>query len=118
VRPFDFFFTAIAAAALAVSAFFVYAVPQGGALVTITGGKRLWQFPLDALERVEVEGPLGNTVIEIKGGGARIVSSPCLNKTCINTGSINRAGRFAACLPNQVILSVEGGGAEADAGVW
>ena len=51
-----------------------------------------------------VQGELGETTFEIKDGRVRIIDSPCPNKTCIGQGWHNPL----VCLPNKVIISVEG----------
>lgn len=53
-----------------------------------------------------VAGRLGPSVIEIKNGRVRFVSSPCRNKLCIRSGWLGRGGEFAACLPNEISLVV------------
>ena len=59
-------------------------------------------------------GPLGETEIEIRDGRARVVSSPCPGKTCIESGW----SRTLCCLPNKVIAVVTGdeGGPDAVSG--
>ena len=57
---------------------------------------------------VRVSGPLGMTSIAIMAGTARIIRSPCVNKICVLTGALSRAGDLAACVPNQVLLRLEG----------
>lgn len=65
--------------------------------------------------RVEVEGPLGLTVIEVGERAARVVESPCPLKLCIRAGAVDRPGRVAACLPNRVALEAVGPGGDVDA---
>jgi hypothetical protein len=50
---------------------------------------------------------LGDTVIEIGGGGARVVSSPCRNQICVAAMPIYRHGQWIVCLPNQVMARVD-----------
>jgi len=57
---------------------------------------------------VRVPGPRGMTSISITAGSARIISSPCVNQICVLAGSLSRAGDLAACVPNQVLLWLEG----------
>ena len=64
--------------------------------------------PLDKDRRVELNGPLGVTVVEIKNGAARIVSSPCAKKICIHMGDARRSGDLLACVPNHLIINIEG----------
>ena len=43
-------------------------------------------------------GPLGTTEIEIEDGRARVLSSPCRNKLCIQSGWSDTL----CCLPNRI----------------
>ena len=90
------------------SAFRVYVKPQSTTRVLIEGSTQQWVFPLDAEETVNVRGPLGITVVKIHGDEAWVESSPCDNKVCVGAGHLNRNGEFAACLPNNVLLIIEG----------
>lgn len=67
-----------------------------------------WIFPLDAQTTLRVPGPLGETVVVIEEGSARVVSSPCTEKICIKTGRISKPGQWIACLPNRVFISIRG----------
>jgi hypothetical protein len=111
----DFAAIAVSLALIVLSALAVYAAPQSEARVVVRGPDRAWIFPLDAEERVSVEGPAGETVVEISGGRARVLSSPCANQTCVAAGHIHRQGEWAACLPNKVFVSIEGSGDDKDA---
>lgn len=57
---------------------------------------------------INVEGEKGRVVIEVKDGGVRVVESSCLQKICVNTGRINRPGQNIICLPNKVLVTIEG----------
>jgi hypothetical protein len=112
----------IAALGVALVLFFSIRVYNPGgapARVVVEGGGRRWEFPLDAVETLKVAGPLGDTVVELGGMRARVVSSPCANQICIAAGGIHRHGQWIACLPNQVMVRVEAGGeGELDAASW
>jgi hypothetical protein len=116
---------------LALSAVLVAAIPVYGGggdqyTVTLKGEGGTWVFPGDAEETVAVAGPLGDTVVEIRGRRARVLSSPCQNQTCVAAGYIHSRGQWTACLPNRVLVSVAGGsgekksgeGGEVDAAAW
>jgi hypothetical protein len=116
LRVLDAAIIAASAALVAASAAWAYAPGSGEARAVVKGRGGEWIYPLDEDREVRVEGPLGDTLIRIEAGAARIEDSPCPNKTCVATGAIARPGQWAACLPNGVLLRVEGGGA-ADGGV-
>jgi hypothetical protein len=89
----------------------------GEAAVTVKGPGGSWVFPPSAEETLRVPGPLGETVVELRGGRARVLSSPCTNQTCVAAGAIHSRGQWIACLPNRVLVSVSGE-AEIDAAAW
>ena len=91
-----------------VSAFAAYVKPQQTTQVLIQGKNQKWVFPMDAEETVKVQGPLGLTVVQIHDNQAWVESSPCDNKTCVASGHIHARGTWAACLPNNVLLLIEG----------
>ncbi len=106
------------AAALAVIALVsvrAYAQRSGAAVVHLKAPSGEWVFPLDQDRTVSVRGPLGDTVVELRGGQARVLSSPCTEKICVRMGAIARPGQWIACLPNRVFLDIQGSSRAADA---
>ena len=101
------------------SAYNAYIKPVGQAQVLIRGQDVEWTFPVNAEETVIVAGPLGDTVVKIHDNRAWVESSPCENQTCVASGHIVRQGQWEACLPNKVLLMIQGtGGGDVDAVVW
>jgi hypothetical protein len=112
---------AIAALGMALVLFFSIRVysPGGAEARVVVEGEGRWEFPLDARETLRIAGPLGDTVVELRGGRARVLSSPCANQICTAAGTIHRHGQWIACLPNKVMVRVEAGGErELDAVSW
>lgn len=70
------------------------------------------RLPLHSDERLEVPGPLGTTVVEIAGGHARVTESPCPNGICVSMGEIEDPGRSVVCVPNEVLVTIEGASAQ------
>ena len=81
---------------------------QGDWVVIEVDAKRVARFPLTTDHVAHLQGPLGTTAVEIKNGRARIVRSPCKLKVCIKSGYIQYADRLSACLPNKVVVRIEG----------
>lgn len=77
-------------------------------------GKVVAEFPLDAPRRYIVRGPLGETVIEIAPGRARVFSDPGARQYCVRQGWLTRPNAIAICAPNHVTLSLSGGEASHD----
>jgi hypothetical protein len=120
-KPLD---TAVALLSLGVvifSSVIVYAKPHDNAQVSVRGQDGAWIFPLDAEDTVTVPGPLGNTVVALHGGRARVLSSPCGNQTCVAQGEIKAPGQWIGCLPNNVFAVIESSEKdreELDASAW
>ena len=82
-----------------------------GARVVVSSDDRIvFVAPLNKDRRVELDGPLGITVLQIENGAARIISSPCAQKICIGMGEACHTGDLIACVPNQLVISIEGEG--------
>jgi hypothetical protein len=120
VKLLDIAIIAASAALVAASAARAYAPGSGEPRAVVEGPGGEWIYPLNEDRVIEVAGPLGDTIVGIEDGRARILDSPCPNKTCVASGSLSRAGQWAACLPNEVLLRVEGGseGGGVDASVY
>jgi hypothetical protein len=58
----------------------------------------------------EIPGPLGTTVVAVEDGAARIVSSPCPHDVCVGMGAVDAPGQAVVCVPNRVVVTVDGGG--------
>jgi len=120
LKPFDFGIIILSFCAVAVSFFRAYSAPNAPGLVNVQSENGLWVFPLDQVEKMTVSGPLGDTVVEIGGGEARITSSPCANQTCVSAGRIRAPGQWTACLPNRIMLYIDEGQSnnDVDAAAW
>ena len=110
------------------SLFFVYGSRSGTATVAVKGESAFYVYPIESASRVSFAGPLGETVVVLEDNGVRIERSPCKNQTCVAMGTIHRRGQWLACLPNAVLVTVEGadgqdapssdGQSKPDAGTW
>jgi len=66
------------------------------------------RLPLSENKTIEIPGPLGKSVVEIKNRRVRILSSPCPDKLCVKQGYIRESGQVIVCLPNRVVIKIEG----------
>jgi len=79
----------------------------GGRVVVSVNDTIVFVAPLNKDRHVELEGPLGVTVLEIQDGAARILSSPCTKKICIHMGEARDSGDLLACVPNHLVVNIE-----------
>jgi len=82
----------------------------GKHVVVEVDGRRVLEIPLDRDAVQSVRGPLGETVIVVENGVARIAASPCPLHYCERMGSIKHRGEIIVCVPNRVVVSIRGGG--------
>ena len=123
LKPFDYIIALPLLGVVIASFFFAYTGAGGRGLVKLKGESGEWVFPLDTVETIGITGPLGDTVIAMRESGAHIVSSPCVNQSCVATGAIHAPGQWIACLPNRVMVYIEEtapplGGNDIDAAAW
>ena len=86
---------------------------NGGKHVVVeVDGRHVMELSLGSNVTETVKGPLGETVIVVENGTARITDSPCPHKYCIRMGSISRRSEIIVCVPNRVFLTIRGGGEE------
>jgi hypothetical protein len=62
-----------------------------------------------------VRGRIGNSILRVEGGRVRFTDSPCPGRICVHSGWLARSGEVAACLPNGVVVEVQGREREYDA---
>ncbi|HPU44228.1 MAG TPA: NusG domain II-containing protein [Dictyoglomaceae bacterium] len=85
---------------------------EGSYLVVVVENEAIIRLSLDKVrdgDKFEVKGPLGISIFEYREGkGFHMVSSPCPDKICIKQGYISKKGESIVCLPNKVIITIEG----------
>lgn len=84
----------------------------GERLIVERDGRILFTAPLAAEQEITLAGPLGPTVLAIRHGAARILNSPCPHKDCMAMGPAVRRGDLLACVPNRLLVRIEGGETE------
>jgi hypothetical protein len=76
--------------------------------VEVTGRYSQQYYDLHEDREVVVEGPLGETLVIIKGGEVWVADSPCREKICIKMGKKKRTRDQIVCVPNRVIVEIKG----------
>jgi hypothetical protein len=109
VKPFDFVITLLVCAVIISISITVYSVSGRPVSVKIQAESGLSIYPLNQNQHLEIDGPLGITVIEIHNKEVQVVSSPCRDKLCIIKGILHKNGDWTACMPNRIYIGIEGG---------
>jgi len=81
----------------------------GRTVLAEVAGKVVFTAPLGRDRLVDLAGPLGTTQLQIADGRARILTSPCPHKVCIGMGAVSQSGELLACVPNRLLVRIEGG---------
>ena len=102
---------ALVVAAAAVLLLVLPSRQTGGALtaVIIVDEKEHARVALhDTADPIEIDLHELGVVITAQDGQIWFAASSCADQTCVNTGKLAHAGDIAVCLPNQVIVKIEG----------
>ena len=82
--------------------------PSGGACaVVLVDGEEAARYPLSKNGSFPLNG--GTNTLVIENGYAWMTDSECPDKICEHMGKIHMNGQLIVCLPNGVIVTVEGG---------
>jgi len=79
-------------------------LPKGRTVLIEVDGHPLYVLPLGRDRIVEVKGPQGTTIIELKQEMVRVKDSPCPAKHCVKQGWIDHG--VIVCLPNKVVITI------------
>ena len=71
-------------------------------------GQVFADIDLRTRRQLEVPGPLGQTLIAIEPGRARVLSDPGPRQYCVRQGWLMRPGEIAICAPNRVSVQISG----------
>ncbi len=110
LKPLDYGIVLAGLIAVILVSIQVYARSGSELSVVIGGTEGEWIYPLDGDRTLEIAGPSGTSVVEIREGHVHMLSSPCKNQTCVAAGAIASEGQWLACLPNKVFVRIEGMG--------
>ncbi|MCL2678066.1 MAG: NusG domain II-containing protein [Clostridiales bacterium] len=82
-----------------------------GAQVKIVGaqGKILGVYALNEDRTIEIDEGGCMNIIVISGGQAQMSHANCPNQLCLRQKPIGKTGQSIVCLPNKLLLMIEGG---------
>ena len=106
----------ISAAVLICSYYPAFGTDKGSTAVVYVDGEEYARLPLSVDTVITIPGKnhLNNRLI-IKDGEADIVDALCPDKICVHERKISHAGETLVCLPNRVVVEIEGERYEIDA---
>ena len=79
---------------------------SGATAVVTVDGKEIGRYPLRKSGTFPLNG--GTNILVVENGEAWVSEADCPDKVCMGMGKISRNGEFIACLPNRLLVVVEG----------
>lgn len=81
----------------------------GEQVVINVDGTEYGRYPLDRDRVIEIQNGDRLNIVTIKDGGVSMTYSTCKNQICVHEGEVTAPGQLIVCLPNYVIVEIEGG---------
>ena len=78
----------------------------GAQAVVTVDGQEVGRYPLQKSGTFPLNG--GSNILVVENGEAWVSDADCPDKVCMGMGKISRNGEFIACLPNRLLIVVEG----------
>ena len=78
----------------------------GAQAVVTVDGREIGRYPLRKSGTFSLNG--GTNILVVENGEAWVSEADCPDKVCMGMGKISRNGEFIACLPNRLLVVVEG----------
>ena len=128
-------FIALVVMGLAASAALTFSHGEAGSgarVIIESGGDLYARYPLSEDRTVVVPAPDQNgadapasdpdddtsaqydhyNIVVISGGRVSVTEASCKNQVCVKHGEISRTGESIVCLPNRLVVRIEGGSEE------
>lgn len=91
---------------------------DGDTVIIENHGKMFAKYSL--YENTEIDVPCesvanGKLHVSISDGQVRVTESCCTNQVCVKHSAINKSGESIICLPNRIVVKIEGKGGGYDA---
>ena len=77
-----------------------------GKAVIRVDGELYGEYDLSKDQTIDIQ---GTNTLEILDGKARMSFADCPDKLCVHQKAVSRDGESIICLPNKVVVSIEGG---------
>ena len=87
----------------------------GDSVVIEQNGDLFATYSLNEDRTVTVEGAKTTNIVKISNGEVIMSESTCKNQVCVRHSAISRSGESIICLPNRVVVRIEGKGGGYDA---
>ena len=77
-------------------------------VVIYVNGNEYGRYNIESKQIIEVETEYGRNVVNIDNKSVWVSETNCKDKVEINAGSISKSGQSLVCLPNRLVVAIEG----------
>jgi hypothetical protein len=84
-------------------------VGENGKVVVSMEGETFGTYSLYKNQTIVIPGRLGDNVLKIEDGYAKMESAGCPDQVCVNHTAIHNKNEMIICLPNEIIVEVTEG---------
>ena len=87
--------------------------PTGTVAVISVDGEEYERIDLSKVEEpydIEIETEFGRNTVHVEPGAISVTSASCPDKVCVNQGKLSGGGIPIVCMPNRLVISIEGSG--------
>ena len=95
---------------LASTAYVAMSKTGGDTVIIEQRGKMYGKYSLFENRTITIEGKKCKNIVTIEGGQVWMEESTCKNQICVHHSRISSGGESIVCLPNRVVVRVEGKG--------
>lgn len=88
----------------AVSIWLYPALSDTGSVARIEQGENVQSLSLENDCEIKLE----NATVKIENGEISIINADCPDLVCVKTGAISKEGQSIICVPNHIVITVEG----------
>lgn len=82
---------------------------SGGEAVVSINGEEIMRLPLNKDTSITLGEGAHTNVLVIENGKAAVTEASCPDHVCIDQGWVGYSGQSIVCLPNKLVVSIEGG---------
>ena len=100
---------------LASTAYVAVSRSGGDTVIIEQNGDLYGKYSLFEDRTVTIEGEHCENIVKIANGSVIMSESTCKNQVCVRHGAISSTGESIICLPNRVVVRIEGKGGGYDA---
>ena len=100
---------------LASTAYVAMSRSGGDTVIIEQNGDLYGKYSLFEDRTITIEGKHSTNIVTIADGSVTMAKSTCKNQVCVRHGAIAATGESIICLPNRVVVRIEGKGGGYDA---